>query len=156
MNFEDLPSDTRRSILSTRLRESRLLSSFNRDILIDEFLNNPKSITKNEITEFGNLTGFSYIVGAQGSNEFEDIEEGENPENQYFLTFNISNIPLISHNMSLATINTDGTIHSGGLDEHILYQYDLDRIFDARLWYYTLVKRSIELDLNISNKNYST
>ncbi len=61
--FELLPEEVRKKIL---LRESigssRLLSVTNRDILIDDFIDNPIAPSKDELSDYMDITSLPFVV----------------------------------------------------------------------------------------------
>jgi hypothetical protein len=144
MEFEDLPEEIRRNILSNRLTESRLINTIERDILIDEFVDNPMLPTEREIDEYYKQV-LSYVVGSFDHHKNDRVVH---IGIDYCWNRNTG------CNGFEVIVYDDGIVRdmsSTDLSYSVSYIQDKSKIYDARILYYALKSRSIRLNLNIND-----
>lgn len=158
--FEDLPTEIRRDILlRDSINRSRLTNKIYKDLLIEDFISNPKLPSVDEVLEFADLTHLSFVMVAPTPMYLEDKSMYVNitVHDRRDLWVDLKYVRINDTTISESSIPSSVPSYLKDLLDNILTQLnDVDDIsnliiYDLRLWYYVLKSRSIKLDLDISD-----
>lgn len=145
LQFEELPEDIRRNILTREsMGNSRLLSRRERNILLDEFINNPVLPSSEEIIEYVDTTSFPFICMYTFNGD---------PSNREITIRTISDVAQEVNVAYDRTVQMDNSYNKANKIRRLKYMFNNYNMitFDPRTWFYVLKSRSERLGLLIDD-----